>query len=95
MEKDRKKRSNFLKYESSRKVLKSINHNLSLPKIVRMKAGFSLSALPKNSALTQVKRRCILTGRGRFILGQFNLSRLMLRKLAFGGLIPGLRKSSW
>lgn len=95
IEKDKNKRLNFLKQESSRKVLKSISYNTNLSQPLRLKANLSLSELPKNSSLTRTKNRCILTGRGRFLIGKFNLSRLMLRHLARNGYLPGLRKSSW
>jgi len=95
IQKDKHKRIDFLQEESERKVLKSISHNLKVPNSVRLKACLSLSELPKNSSLSRIKKRCIVTGRGRFLIGQFNLSRLMLRRLAQSGFIPGLRKSSW
>lgn len=95
MEKDKKKRIHFFKNECQRKILKSIFHNMSLPTSLRFKAGLSLSMLPKNSSPTRIKKRCVLTGRGRFILRPFNLSRLALRKLVRDGLVPGLHKSSW
>ena len=95
VEKDQRNRNLFFKYESGRKVLKAISCNQNLSNSMRLKANLSLSYLPKNSSPTRVKKRCILTGRGRFILGQFNMSRMMFRQLAREGFIPGLRKSSW
>lgn len=95
MEKDRKKRLKFLKFEYSRKILKAVSQNFSLPMPLRLRASLCLSSLPRASSLTQIKNRCVLTGRGRFIIGQFGLSRLMLRNLAREGLVLGLRKSSW
>lgn len=94
LEKDKKKRFNFLKLESSRKVFKAISCNLGLPVFLRIRASLALTSLSKNSSYTRIKKRCVLTGRGRFVLGSFHLSRLMIRKLAKEGLIPGLRKSS-
>ena len=95
LEKDKKKRIHFYKNEYLRKILKAISYNVSLPLHLRVKAGLSLSALSRNSSSTQIKKRCLLTGRGRFILKPFNLSRLALRKLVRSGLISGLQKSSW
>jgi small subunit ribosomal protein S14 len=95
IEKDKKKRFLFLKYEKDRKVLKSICKNTNLSSYLRHKASLSLSDLPKDSSKVRLKNRCTLTGRSRFILRSFNLSRLMFRKLVRDGLIPGLTKSSW
>lgn len=44
---------------------------------------------------TRVVRRCELTGRARGVYRKFRISRIMLRKLALEGKIPGMRKSSW
>lgn len=95
IEKDKKKRAMFLKYEKDRKILKSICQNTNLPKQIRLEASLDLSTLPKDSSLVRLRNRCIMTGRGRFIFTSFSLSRLMLRNLAHKGLIPGLTKSSW
>ena len=48
---------------------------------------------PKYS--TRIQRRCQLTGRSRGVYRKFRISRIMLRKLALEGKIPGMRKSSW
>jgi len=40
-------------------------------------------------------RRCQLTGRARGVYRKFGISRIMLRKLALEGKIPGMRKASW
>ena len=48
---------------------------------------------PKYSS--RLVRRCELTGRSRGYYRKFRMSRIMLRKLALEGKIPGMRKSSW
>jgi len=48
---------------------------------------------PKYSS--RLVRRCELTGRCRGYYRKFRMSRIMLRKLALEGKIPGMRKSSW
>lgn len=54
-----------------------------------------LRKLPRNSNPNRLKNRCNLTGRTRGYYRKFGLSRLMLRKLAHEGKIPGLVKASW
>lgn len=44
---------------------------------------------------TRLVRRCEITGRARGVYRKFRVSRIMLRKLALEGKIPGMRKSSW
>ncbi|GAB5495518.1 MAG: type Z 30S ribosomal protein S14 [Phycisphaera sp.] len=48
---------------------------------------------PKFSSRTV--RRCELTGRARGVYRKFRVSRIVLRKLALEGKVPGMRKSSW
>ena len=40
-------------------------------------------------------RRCEITGRSRGVYRKFRVSRIMLRKLALEGKVPGMRKASW
>ena len=44
---------------------------------------------------TRVVRRCQLSGRARGVYRKFRISRIVLRKLALEGKIPGMRKASW
>lgn len=91
--KDLEKRLLASKNEENRIVLKTIVNNMSIQKEIRWKAQLSLSDLSKKSSVAQVHKRCILTGRPRFLVKGFNLSRFMIRKLAQDGTL--LRKSSW
>ena len=45
--------------------------------------------------MSRTVRRCELTGRPRGVYRKFRISRIMLRKLALEGKIPGMRKASW
>jgi small subunit ribosomal protein S14 len=54
-----------------------------------------LQKLPRNSAEVRLRRRCLVTGRGRGVYRKFGLCRNMFRQLALEGKIPGVRKSSW
>ncbi len=44
---------------------------------------------------TQRNSRCRLCGRPRAVYRKFGICRICFRKLADGGLIPGVRKASW
>lgn len=54
-----------------------------------------LARLPRDASPTRIRNICALTGRSRSVYQKFKISRLMLRKLALEGKIPGMRKSSW
>jgi len=44
---------------------------------------------------TRRHNRCRLCGRARAVYRKFGICRICFRKLADGGLIPGVRKASW
>ncbi len=58
------------------------------------KAQFVKSNRPPKY-MSRTVRRCQLTGRARGVYRKFRISRIMLRKLALEGKIPGMRKASW
>ena len=95
VQKDQKKRNLYLNTENERVLLKSIVQNLNIQPQLRLKAQLKLSELPKRSSSAQIQRRCVVSGRKRFLIRGFNLSRFMIRKYAKEGYLPGIRKSSW
>jgi small subunit ribosomal protein S14 len=54
-----------------------------------------LQELPRNSAPSRHRNRCLTTGRPRGYYRDFGLSRNVLRECAHQGLLPGVVKSSW
>ena len=55
----------------------------------------ALRKLPRDSAPTRVRSRCVLTGRGRSVYAKYGLCRQMFRKFALEGKLPGVKKASW
>ena len=58
-------------------------------------AILELQKLPRNASPTRLRNRCQLNGRPRGYMREFGISRVMFRKLAGEGAIPGITKSSW
>ena len=54
-----------------------------------------LQKLPPNSAAVRMHNRCQITGRPRGYMRQFGISRVLFRKMALAGKIPGVKKASW
>ena len=54
-----------------------------------------LAKLPRNASPTRLRNRCQVNGRPRGYMREFGISRIMFRKLAGEGSIPGVTKSSW
>ena len=92
--KDNRRRILYSLLEKKRLFLHSIYQNLRLPNQMRLIAYYKLLILSKNSSITRVKNRCIVTNRPRSIYKNFGLSRLMFRKYALQGKLIGVKKSS-
>ena len=54
-----------------------------------------LDKLPRNSNPIRLHNRCNLTGRPKGYMRDFGICRVMFRKMALEGKIPGVTKSSW
>ena len=55
----------------------------------------ALDKLPRNSNPIRKHNRCQLTGRPKGYMRDFGNCRVMFRKMALEGKIPGVRKGSW
>lgn len=95
IQRDKKRRFLYSKYELKRLELTSIIQDLTVSKEIRYKNIQELNKLPRNSSQIRIKNRCILTGRGHSVLRFCSLSRLKFRELAAQGLLMGVTKASW
>ena len=73
----------FEKYKEKRDKLKKEGDYLALDK------------LPKNSSRVRLHNRCRITGRPKGYMRKFGISRIVFRKWASAGIIPGVTKASW
>lgn len=90
------KRKKLTKRDATKRAkLKAIIMDRNLPVEERFATSMKLAAMPRNGAKGRIRNRCELTGRPRSFHGKFSLSRIMLRKLASEGQLPGVVKSSW
>lgn len=80
---ERKREKMTAKYAEKRKALKAAEDWDGLQK------------LPKNASPVRLHNRCQLTGRPRGYMRQFGISRVLFRKMALEGKIPGVKKASW
>jgi small subunit ribosomal protein S14 len=82
-------------YASKREALKAVANDEARPLEERFDARLKLAELPRNSAPSRIRNRCLLTGRPRAYYRKLKMSRIALRELGSQGQIPGLVKSSW
>ena len=55
----------------------------------------ALDKLPRNSSKKRMHNRCQLTGRPKGYMRKFGICRVVFRKMALEGKIPGVTKASW
>jgi small subunit ribosomal protein S14 len=80
---ERKRQRLVQKYAKKREALKEAGDYEGLQKI------------PKNASPVRLHNRCKITGRPKGYMRTFGISRVLFRKMANSGLIPGVKKSSW
>lgn len=94
-EEDRFRRQLVAYYEKKRRKYKAQAQNDRLRIEERNQGWKKLRSLPRNSRRVRIRNRCIFTGRRRAVLRTFRISRIILRKKALEGLLPGVKKASW
>lgn len=94
-----RKKNNKLRYNKDRNYLKTIINNTLLHdnylnKEISLIALNKLNTL-KNSSISKIKNKCLLSGRNRAVYKRFRLSRMFIKNLGVSGYINGLKKTSW
>ncbi|KAF2839006.1 glucocorticoid receptor-like (DNA-binding domain) [Patellaria atrata CBS 101060] len=92
---DHTKRKVFAEHEAERQALRYIIRNTSLSQRARAQAQLQLTQMHCYTRSTQIKNRCIMGGKGRGIMSDFNMGRYQFRINALAGNIPGVKKASW
>ncbi len=85
LERDKKRRNLYKKYEMRRLILKSLLYSDGLKEYEKNFIQYLLKRIPRDSSLVRIRNRCILTGRGRGVLTKFRLSRIMLKHYGLQG----------
>lgn len=95
IERNKKRRKLYEKSKDEHDRLKKMTSNRSLSPNERFAINLELWSLPRNSSLTRVCNRCLISGRKRAYYRRFKVSRIVLRELASSGQLPGVKKASW
>ncbi len=86
------------KYAAKRAALKAQMNKgrtgqLDFEQIIALQEKFN--SMPRYSSATRIRNRCHYDGRPRGFMRKFGMNRVLFRKLANEGKIPGVVKSSW
>ena len=92
---DKKIRLVFLKYEIKKIVLKSLLYNETFIFDKKLFFDFKFKKFTFNSSISRYRTSCMFLGNSRAIIQQFKLSRHACKKYASLGFLVGLKKSSF
>ena len=95
IERQKKRQRMVAQYAAKRAALKTVAEDRDRPMDERFRARLKLAELPRNSSVTRLNSRCLVTGRSHAYYRKLKMSRIALRDLASFGQIPGMVKSSW
>ena len=92
--KEKNRCNTYLVFEKKKRILKTILNNTNLPIKLRYKIYKKLIKLPKDSSITKITRRCVISNRSRPVYKKIRLSRITFRELALDGALVGIKKAS-
>ena len=92
---DRKIRLVFLKYEIKKIILKSLLYNETFIFYKKFFFDFKFKKFTFKSSISRYRTSCMFLGNSRAIIQPFKLSRHACKKYAALGFIVGLKKSSF
>ena len=95
IQRDQRRRWLACKFETKRLQYKALLQDADLSLAIKQQNMQKNHKMVRNSSLTRVYNRCVLTGRARGVLRFCRLSRIKLRELASQGLVSGVCKTSW
>ena len=83
------------KFRAKRDELRAAVSNIHLDDKERVEAAAKLQKLGRDTSPSRRRNRCKLCGRPRAYNRLTGLCRLHMRIAVIGGMVPGMRKSSW
>ena len=95
VERNNKRKKMVKSFENKRKALSAQIYDKNISLEERFELVVKLAGLPRNSAKSRIRNRCVLTGRPRGFHRKMGISRNVLRELAAKGMLPGVVKASW
>ncbi len=91
----KKREALVARFAERRNQLRTVLRNPEASIEEKLAARIQLHKMPKDSSKVRLHFRCLLTGRPRGYYRRFKVSRMVFRKLAHQGELPGVRKASW
>ncbi len=96
--KNKNKRLVFKNLEITKRINKFLMINLLSQPVKKsniLRYLFLLNSINRKISKSQLKSKCVSTGRNKSVNNKFSLSRIELRKLINTGIIFGYKKAVW
>ena len=81
--------------EIQRGVLKALHRDHRLDMKTRLRAMLNLHSMPAYTRKTELKPRCVETGRGGGMIQPWRVSRIVFREAAINGRLSGVIRAQW
>ncbi|XP_041360706.1 28S ribosomal protein S14, mitochondrial-like [Gigantopelta aegis] len=95
MIRDEKRRKMVKQYNAERQRVNSIRKNTILPRELQEVADKDIAAFPRDSCITRLRARCIVTSRPRSVKRSWRLSRIVWRQLVDYNQMSGITRACW
>ena len=95
IKKEEKRRKRVAQFAERRVALVKVLKDPSASLEEKDAAYKAIQKMPRDASAVRLHNRCSITGRPRAYSRRFGVSRLVIRRLAHAGELPGVRKSSW
>nr|CAG4644505.1 EOG090X0MNX [Lepidurus arcticus] len=95
MLRDVKKRQCLVEHAPVRCRMKALRKNDILPQEIQEIADKEIHAMPRNSSIVSINKRCVLTSRPRGVLKRWRLSRIVWRHLADYNKLSSVQRAMW
>ena len=95
IQKEQKRRRRVAQHAEKRAVLVQVIKDPGASLEEKEAAYKAIQKMPRDASPVRMHNRCSITGRPRAFYRRFGVSRLVLRRLAHRGELPGVRKASW
>ncbi|KAL1497666.1 hypothetical protein ABEB36_008589 [Hypothenemus hampei] len=95
MVRDVKRRKAVVEHAPTRLRINSLRKNDILPAELREMADAEIMALPRDSIVRHLTKRCVLTSRPRGGVEPYRLSRIVFRHLADYNKLAGIQRAMW
>nr|CAG4641401.1 EOG090X0MNX [Eulimnadia texana] len=95
MIRDVKRRRLVVQHAPDRLRINSIRKNDILPQEIQEIADKEIAALPRDSSIVRLRKRCVITSRPRGVVNKWRVSRIVFRQLADYNKLSSVQRAIW